>query len=562
MLKGITKRKHINLPILIAGLIVGVLVVYPLFSLLIKAFISNGKFSFNNFGKIYSNPKTYQVLFNTLFVSVISTIFSTMLGSFFAWLVVRTNMPFAKQIRSAFMFMFFVPPFINAMAWTQMFGPGGYINRIYMKLFNTTEPLFIIYGKWGIILVMSLSFSLVFLLVCNSLEKMDPALEEAGQMSGAGKFRVLRDITLPIMAPAILSAMLVVFVRQISNFGIPAVMGSGTRYYVLTTRIYNLLGQSFILPDAMALAVTLSMLLILISVAVLILVRIKLKQKEYTVISGKSSQPKKVDLGRFGYPAFIACVTVIIITIVIPMISLLLTALTKAYGLMPVPGNLTLNNFRYVLFDLDMSRRGIINSIILAVGSATCITVIGFYIAYINVKTRLKGRGLLEIISVIPQSIPGTVFALGMILAWGRTIFGVVNIYNTLLIIFLAYCARYLSISVRTITPSLQQLGSSLEEAARISGASQRKVFRDIVLPVIKPGIVGSWFLVLMPTLRELTISVLLWSTGNETIGVAVYNLQEGGNDIAACALAVIMILLMYSLNMILKKLTRGKYGY
>lgn len=562
MKKGMKNSSFNWLLVVILGVVLAILIAYPLYSLVSRAFISKGHLSINNFIKIYTDPKTYDVLKNTLFVSVISTLIATTLGSFFAWLVTRTDMPGSKWIRSSFMFKFFIPPFVNAMAWLQMIGPSGYINRLYMHYTNSADPLFVIYGKWGIILVMSISFSLIFLLMCNSFEKMDPALEEAGQISGASTFRVLKDITLPIMTPAILSAMLLSFIANIANFGIPAVMGFGSRFYVLTTRIYRLLGQGFLIHDAMGLAVAMSMLLVLIAVAVLFLVKTKLKGRSYEVISGKSSQPKRVELGKFRYLAMIFSILIIVLTIVLPLISMLLTSLTRAYGLMPTFDNLTFRNYRYVLFDLDMSRRGIRNSIILALSSASVITLIGLAISYLNVRTKLRGRNLLDFMATIPQSIPGTVFALGMILAWGRKFFGAYSIYNTLIIIFVAYCARFLSISVRTITPALQQINVSLEEAARISGASSGRVIRDIVFPVIRPAIMGSWFLVLMPTLRELTISVLLWSTGNETIGVAVYNLQEGGNDLAACSLAVIMIMVLFGLNFALKKITHGKYGY
>jgi len=184
-------------------------------------------------------------------------------------------------------------------------------------------------------------------------------------------------------------------------------------------------------------------------------------------------------------------------------------------------------------------------------------------IAYIVVKTRLRIRGIINFISSIPYALPGTVVGVAMILAWLKPIPLIgVSIYNTLWIILVAYIARYLAFGVRTTSASLQQIHESMEEAARISGATWFQTFRYILLPLIAPGLFAGWFLVFMPTLRELTISILLWSAKNETIGVMVFNLQESGNNVASAALAVIMMLVLLLANIITRRLTRGRVGF
>jgi len=561
--KSRSKRNISVVLALVAVLILIVLVVYPLYSLLLRAFISEGKLSLQNFHKVFITKDIYVALSHSIFVSTISTVFATIIGVTLAWIVSRTDIPYRKLIKTGLIMPFLIPPFISAIAWLQLIGPAGYINSIYMAIKQTWNPLFVIYGKWAIILVMSLSgYPFVYLTTLTGLEKMNPSLEEAGQISGAGIFTVMKDITIPMMAPTIGAGAILVFVSRIANFGIPAVMGMSANYYVLTTKIYRLISQSFIVKDAQSIAIAMSIFLILIAVCGLLLVKIYLRGKEYIVISGKNVQPKFVNLGKWRYVMFAIALSMIIITVVLPIIAILLTALTKAWGLLPVFSNWTLNNFRYVLLDLDMSKRAIRNSFFLAISASIITTFIGATIAYMVVKVKVKGSQILDFISSIPYSIPGTVFALGMILAWNKSIFGRFNIYNTIWIILISYIARYLAYSVRTISSSLMQIDNSLEEAARISGSTRIQSFRDIIIPLVKPSLFASWFLVFMPAFRELTISVLLWSTGNETIGVAVYNLQEGGNVTASSSLAIIMVIVIFLGNMIIKKVTKGEFGY
>jgi len=540
-----------------------ILVIYPLYSLLLRAFISQGKFSLNNFHKVFITKDIYVALSHSIFVSTISTVFATIIGVILAWIVSRTDIPFRKQIKTGLVMPFLIPPFIAAIAWLQLIGPAGYINSIYMAIKQTWNPLFVIYGKWAIILVMSLSgYPFVYLTTLAGLERMNPSLEEAGQISGAGIFTVMKDITIPIMAPTIGAGAILVFISRIANFGVPAVMGMPANYYVLTTKIYRLIDQSFIVKDAQAIATAMSMFLILFAASGLLLVKVYLRGKEYIVISGKDVQPKLVKLGKWRYILFAIVLSMIIIIVVLPIIAILLTALTRAWGLLPVISNWTLKNFKYVLFDLDMSKRSIRNSFFLAVSASIITTFIGAVIAYMVIKIKVKGSQILDFVSSIPYSIPGTVFALGMIIAWNKSFFGKFNIYNTIWIILVSYIARYLAYSVRTVSSSLMQIDNSLEEAARISGSNRIQSFKDIVIPLVKPSLFASWFLIFIPAFRELTISVLLWSTGNETIGVAVYNLQEGGNVTASSALAIIMVLVIFLGNMIIKKATKGEFGY
>jgi iron(III) transport system permease protein len=391
---------------------------------------------------------------------------------------------------------------------------------------------------------------------------MNPELEEAAQISGSPICAVMRHITLPLMMPSILSGAVLVFIASIANFGIPAILGFPANYYVLTTKIWEAVVLST-QANSLSLAASLSVLLGLVAGAGLILQRLYLGRKEYTVISGKSMHPNLVLLrGHKGWLVPLL-ILIVLITSFAPLIAVILTSLIKALGIPPVPRNWTLQNFYDVLFVNRTARRAIRNSLILALSSATIISLLGALLAYIVVKTRLRGRGIIDLISSMPYALPGTVVAVAMILAWLKPIPLIgVSIYNTLWILLIAYIARYLAFGVRTTSASLQQIHVSMEEAARISGATWFQTFRDIVLPLITPGLFASWFLVFMPTLRELTISILLWSTKRETIGVMVFNLQESGNTVASAALAVIMMLVLLIANITTRKLTKGRVGF
>jgi iron(III) transport system permease protein len=540
-----------------------ILVIYPFSKIATESFSFEERFSLANFQEIVSKEANRRALLHSLEVATISTIFSTIIGTILAWLVGRTDLPGRSFFRTAFVLPFVIPPFIGAIAWLQMLGPYGYLSRFLMDLTNSATPLFNLYGRSGIVFVMILAgYPLVYLTALGGLERMNPELEEAAQASGARIFSVMKDVTLPLMAPIIAGGAVLVFIADIANFGIPAVMGMPRNYYVLTTKIYDAI-RSYGKPNHLAIAAGLSIVLALVAGAGLLLQRRYLKGKEFTVISGKSMQPNLVSLGKHKYWLFALCAALVFVTSVAPLIMIFLTSLVRAYGLPLIPENFTLDHYRNVFLLMPESQRAIRNSLLLAGSAATIIAFLGSVIAYICVKTKLRFRGLLDFFSSIPYAVPGTVVALAMILAWLKPIplLGF-SIYNTVWILLVAYIARYLTFGVRTTAGSLAQIHDSLEEAAQISGANWLQSFRDIVIPLIVPGLFAGWFLVFMPCLRELTISVVLWSVGAETIGVMVYNLQEQGSTPDSAALATAMLVVLFGINFLTRKLTGGKVGY
>ncbi len=549
--------------LILAVLVLLIVVAYPLSKIILQSFKFDQRLSFLSYLQIFSQRGNYIAMRHSLEISLLTTLFAALLGTLLAWVVARTDCPGKSFFRTLFILPFITPPFIGAFAWRMLLGPVGYFNKAYMALSGAEAPLWNFYGADGIIIVMSLHlYPLVYISTLGALERMNPELEEAAQISGSPVFAVMRHITLPLMMPAILSGVILVFIASIANFGIPAILGFPANYYVLTTKIWEAISMSS-QPNSLSVASSLSVVLGLVAGLGLILHRFYLKGREYAVISGKSMHPNLVLLGSHKSWIVPLLALVVFITSFAPLIAILLTSLTKALGLAPVPKNLTLQNFYDVLVTNRTARRAIRNSLVLALSSATIISFLGALIAYIVVKTRLRGRLLIDFISSMPYALPGTVVGVAMILAWLKPIPLIhVRIYNTLWILLMAYIARYMAFGVRTISASLQQIHVSMEEAARISGATWLQTFRDIVIPLIAPGLFASWFLVFMPTLRELTISILLWSTRHETIGVMVFNLQESGNTVASAALAMVMMLVLFIANIITKRLTRGRVGF
>lgn len=536
----------------IIGLFFLVVIVYPLSLVVVKSFSSEAGFTFENYVKIFSESANLKAFWNSIWVSSLSTLICVAVGTILAMLVVRTDIPGKSWLRMLLLLPYGIPPFIGAMAWAQLFGPVGYVSKLYMTLTGATSAPWNIYSAAGVVLVLAVyQFPVVFITVSGALGKIDTSLEEAARMSGAGPFRTLIDVTMPLITPAITASALLAFVGCISNFGIPALLGFRARFFVLTTKIYSALS----IPD-MPLATAMAVILAITSGIPLILERrLERGQSRYTVIAGKSVRPQTMSLGGWRIPVFIIVVLVSLFAGVVPLISMLLTSFLKYWGAPLNLANMTTSHYKYIL-DLPMASRAFRNSLFLAVSAATITMAVGALVSYMSVRAKIKGAKTLDFVGTIPYAVPCTMVAIAMILAWSRP---PVMLYGTIWVILAAYLVRYMPFSIRTTNATLQQVHVSLEEAARVSGAGWTQTMKDIVMPLIKPGLIAGWILVFMPALRELTMSVLLWSQGAETIGVVIYNMQDAGYTQIAAALSTIVLLVILAGNAIVRKLSKGE---
>lgn len=536
----------------IVGLFFLAVIVYPLSLVMIKSFSSEAGFTLENYAKIFSQDANIRALWNSIWVSCLSTLICVAAGTILAMLIVRTDIPYKSWLRMLLLLPYGIPPFIGAMAWAQLFGPVGYVSKLYMNITGAMFAPWNIYSAGGVVLVLAVyQFPVVFITVSGALGRIDTSLEEAARMSGAGPFRTLIDVTLPLITPAITASALLAFVGCISNFGIPALLGFRARFFVLTTRIYSALS----IPD-MPLATAMAVLLAVISGIPLILERrLERGQSKYTVISGKSVRPQTMNLGGWRIPVFVLVVLVALFAGVVPLLSMLLTSFLKYWGAPLEMVNMTSSHYKYIL-NLPMVARAFKNSLFLAVSAATITMAVGALVSYMSVRAKIKGARTLDFIGTIPYAVPCTMVAIAMILAWSRP---PVMLYGTIWVILAAYLVRYMPFSIRTTNATLQQVHVSLEEAARVSGAGWTQTMRDIVMPLIRPGLVAGWILVFMPALRELTMSVLLWSQGAETMGVVIYNMQDAGYTQIAAALSTLVLLVILAGNAVVRKLSKGE---
>jgi iron(III) transport system permease protein len=454
-----------------------------------------------------------------------------------------------------FLVPFMLPSFIGALAWKMLLSPrAGYINRILMELFGLSDPVFNIYGFGGIIAVETMYlFPFVFIQVCGALERMDPTLEESARISGAGLFTITRKITIPLIMPSILAGALLIALYSLAHFGVPAILGTEVGIYNIPTKIYEKIHQSAGSFKAIRAGTVLASILVISAGIILYLQSLVLKSGRFQIIAGKSVRPMVLKLRGLRIPLLLFSMLYLLITVVMPTVTIFLVGGLKTYGLAIVPENMTLENFKYILFKWKLTKDAIWNSTYLSLAAAFVTMLAGVMISYVIVKMKVRGKWLLEFLGVLPFSLPGTVIALGVILMWSGK-FGV-NIYNTAWIIFVAYIARYMAFSLKSNSAALEQVHDSLVEASRACGATQWQAMRDVVIPLVRPGMVAAFFLIFLPALRELTTSVLLYGPTTRTIGVAIYTLNEDGETVYAAALSSIALMIIILGQLLIKRI-------
>ena len=522
-----------------------IVVAFPVLLILFNAFWVNGSFNFSSALDILKEPETYQALLNSLIIASCTTVGSTIVGTFFAWLVTRTDLPHKTFMKGMFLVPFMLPSFIGALAWKMLLSPNaGFINQFFIDHFGFSGPIFNIYTYYGIsgVEIMYL-FPFVFIQVCGALERMDPTLEESARISGAGLFTITRKITIPLVLPSILSGALLIMLYSMAHFGTVAVLGIENGIYNIPTLIYERIHQSGGSFDAIRTGTVLATVLVVTAAFIIWLQRKLLGSGHYQIIGGKSFRPMELKLRGLRYPLLIFCLAYIAFTILLPTAVIFLVGSLKTYGLSFALSNLSLDNYKFILFDYKVTRDAIFNSVTLGFTAAVITMFAGVMISYVIVKMKVRGKGILEFLGMLPFSVPGSVIALGVILAWSGQ-FGI-NLYNTVWIILVAYIARYMAFSLKANSAALEQVHDSLVEASRACGATMWQSLRDVVLPLVRPGMFAAFFLIFLPSLRELTVSIMLYAPTTRTIGVAIYTLNEDGETVMSAALAGIALIII-----------------
>ncbi|HLH97634.1 MAG TPA: iron ABC transporter permease [Xanthobacteraceae bacterium] len=516
-----------------------VLVVLPLVLLLLGSLRNESGLSFAHFAEVLRGRLYVTALKNSLTLGAWTSLFGTLIGLTLAWAVSRTDVPGKPFLRLTATLSYLSPPFLTAIAFTYLFSPNaGLINAFLRDVAGLPYLTFNIFSMPGLVLVtVTHTFPFVYLLAASALQSVDASYEEAAQILGAGKLRTAITITAPLVAPAVLSGALLGFVNAIALFGSQAIIGLPGRIVTLPTRIYAL----FDYPPEYGLASALSLVFVLITVVALYLQRALLARRSYVTLSGKGSRPQLMRLGRFRFVLLGIGLLIFIVAILAPYATLIAVSFSKSWGLDFWKG-LTFANYKFILFDYDVTRRAILNSLLLAVLAASAAVLLGAVIGWIDLRTHIPGRRLLDYFALIPLGLPGIVVAVALLQFWLAMPFA---IYGTLTILLLAYVGRYVPLGVRAANAALRQVDPSLEESAQILGASWLTTMRAVTLPLIRPGLFAGWLLVFVPVIQELSASILLFSSSSITLAVAIYNLYETGSIEPVAALAMINMVII-----------------
>lgn len=516
----------------IAALVI--LVVLPIAALLLGSLVGDRGLSLDHFGEVLTGRLYLTALKNSLVLGAWTGLFSLLVGIVLAFAVSRTDVPGKRLLEITASLSYLSPPFLTAIAFVYLFSPNAGLINVFMRdVAGLPWATFDIFSMTGLVLVTALhTFPYVYLLASSALQSVDASYEEAAQILGASKLRTAISITAPLVAPAILSGTLLAFVNAIALFGSQAIIGLPGRVVTLPTRIYAL----FDYPPEYGLASALSLVFVVITVAALYLQRAFLSRRSFVTLAGKGGRPQLMPLGPWRWALFAFGVGVFLVAIVAPYATLIAVSISKSWGLDFWKG-LTLAHYKFILFDYNVTQRAILNSLMLATVAATLAVLLGAVIGWIDLRTLIPGRKLLDYASLIPLGLPGIVMAVALIQFWLRM---PIALYGTLAILLLAYVGRYIPLSVRAANASLRQVDPSLEESAQILGASWATTMREITLPLIRPGLFAGWLLVFVPVIQELSASILLFSSGSITLAVAVFNLYETGYVEPVAALAMI----------------------
>jgi iron(III) transport system permease protein len=525
-------------------LLIGVLG-YPLFLILTSAFnvgdpeqFPAREYGFGNFVKLAGH---LDWIWNTLLVASGGTVLGISIGVSLAWIIHRTTLPGRKLFDLLIAIPYPLGPLVGALAWSQLGAPrDGLINRFFSAITGIQTPLIDIYTPLGIIFTEAVFEAPVAVLIVGAaMQRMDPALEECSTIFGSGKLRTAWKVTLPLMMPAILSAALFMFTSMIGSFAIPTMLGTSSRFYVSTNAMYVLL-QGY--PPNYPLAAALGLVLIAMTGVAVWLVQRVLRGRSYAVISGKNYRPRQVNMGWLTWVLFAYAIVYVMLSLVLPMGTLLLASFQSSNAIGFDFASWTLRNYKYVMFDFPTTQHAIVNSLILGVGTGTLGVIFATFIAIATHRSKSAGRQLLEQVTMLPQAFPRLIFAVGflwMILALP------IKLYGTLLAVLFAYVIVFLPLAYRGMSGVVVQIDKALEEAARVSGASPMRVLRTVILPLLRPGLVATWALLFMVSVREISASLFLSGTNTQVLGPAIFSFWDSGGMPRVSALAVVQALII-----------------
>jgi iron(III) transport system permease protein len=509
---------------------------------------------------VLSQPATWNAARRTLETTLGGTLLAAAIGCVMALLAALTDVRARPLLVFGFVLPLMIPPQVTAIAWLQVFGPASPL----LKMLDLAPPLGSrnpLYSGEGIVLLLGVHYApLVFLTLRAGLRRLPRDFVEAALATGASPLRVVATIIVPIMMPSLVAGVMLTMVSCVGNFGIPALLGIPGGYTVLTTLIYQRLAG--LGPRVLSDVATLSVLIGLIVLVGIWLQARLLARADYR-IAGTSADPPRFELGRWRPAAEALAWGLVLFTFVLPMLAMALTSLVPAYGVKLTAANATLENYRFVIFDHGPTQRAFVNSFLLSAGAALALVAPSLPLGWFMARRGGRLLGALAFAAELPYALPGVVLAIACILLFLKPLPLIgLGLYNTVWIILVAYLMRFLILVLRPVVGAYQQLDRSYEEAAQMAGARFAFRQRTIALPMVAPAAAAGALIVFLTAFNELTVSALLWSSGAETLGVAVFSLEQGGDSTYAAALAglsvVVTIAIMAATSLAGRRMPKG----
>ena len=532
-----------SLPLL--GVSVGILLIIgPFMAGLVRSLLlwvaDDPQVSLANYTWLFTDRRIQTAAINSLICGTGAMSISLVLGTSLAWIVSRTNVPGREIFKTLNLIPFFFSPYVGAIGWIFLVAPySGLMQTTTATLFGGPIEGPNIYSLAGVIWILSLFYTpYVYLFVISPLQRMDAAFEDAARVHGAGFWTTVRLITLPLLQPGLLSAALIVFVTSAGLFDVPLALTATKGIRTMPTEVFALVRY----PSDLGRAAAFGIFITAVTVALTLWQRAHLAKRRYEIVSGKGYKPRVIELRGTGKAIALTIeITFLLTSVVLPVLALILVALSPLWTGKFNPANATLANFNYVLFEYSLTRQAILNSLFLAVTGATIGVMISGLQSYYLVRVRSAFKSFVDALLALPLGIPGIVLSLFFLIFAIRT-----PLYGTLAILLIAYIARFFPFATRTITAMLSAIHPELEESARANGASWGQTMRMILLPLLRPALIAAWIMLFIIFIRELGASILLYASGTETISIAMLLLSENSvGYVAALALIQLVLLLI-----------------
>ena len=525
--------------------VLAVLAVLPLFWLLRSSLVdAEGTFTLDNFVALVADVTMRRPFVLAIGMALGVGALSCLIATPLAWLVSRTDLPGRRVVRALVTASFVTPPFLGAIAWEILAAPNsGMINVLYRYLAGTGTDTHLvnIYTFYGLIFAIGCyTFPYVFTLVANGLDRVPSDLEDASAILGGRTSTTLRFITIPLVMPAMLAGSLIAILQALTMFGSPAIVALPAGFHVITTKIWSL----FQFPPKPGLAAAASLPLLFITILLLQGKSWILGRKGYTVLGGKSGEPNVARLGRWKFLAVTFVVAVMLLTVILPYVALLKTALTRNVSESLTWASLTLHNFNFVFFEFSATKLAMRNTFLLGFGTATIGTGISLLTAYMVARNTVPGSRLLGFLATAPVAVPGIVLGVGLFLTYSHPS---LMLYGTLWILLIAFLTIEMPAGYQQMSSAFHGIHPELEEASRILGASRLKTLRLITAPLLRTSVIATWCFIFIGTIRELSAAILLTTSNTKLVSVIIYDLNESGDLGAISVLGLTLLMVTFT---------------